>query len=119
KKDDIRSPLLLMDVALTHRALDACRGLTLPMNQFRTNRIVPISRRRREATNGLVESEGEEVRGVALGPPNAGLPRRWLRTWADAETRKNLRSRVTGVRHDRGRRTHPQRPVDVRDAPAK
>jgi len=106
-----------MDVALTHCTLDACRRLALPVDQLRTDRVVPISRCRRESPDALVESEREEVCGVGLRPPNTGLPRRWFRAQADAEARKNLGSRVAGVGHDGSSCMDPERPVDIRNPP--
>src|SRR5215213_7371799 len=95
-----------MDVSLAGLTIGRGSPLALPMNQFGADRIVAVARRRREAADTLIQSEGESVRLRRSVPPDAGLPCRWPCPVTNPEGSKHLGSRVPSV--------HVQRDVAVR-----
>src|SRR5262249_37090775 len=72
EEHDVRPAFALPDVPLTHHAGGGSRGLALPMDQLRADRVVAVAGRRREATDALIERESKDVRLRLRFPPDTG-----------------------------------------------
>ena len=74
-----------------------CRGLALPVDQLRADRVVLVAGRRREVAAGLVEREGEHVGLLVRQPLDAAVPAGRPKRCPVVERRLDLDPRVAGV----------------------
>src|SRR5881628_1629433 len=82
----VRSLFCLTDVASSRVAVERRGRLTFPVNEFGADRVITVSRCRREGASGLVERKREQVSLTVFVPPHAGLPGDWPDTAADVES---------------------------------
>src|SRR5690348_13870296 len=97
------------------RTVCARSGLALPMNKLAADRIIPISRGRRESAAGLVKCEDQKIATFACDEPHALAPGRDARRRSISKGRLNFNPGVPCVDGKRHRGSVAKRYCDVLD----